>query len=194
MGLMMRHLIFLLALSLLTGCLGGVKVKPAHAVYDFGLEPSAESSIADTPVRIETISAVDPLNSNRIRYRLNYQNPAQVLSYTESRWAAQPADLLSAMAGTSTSQSPCMLQLQLMAFDQVFDNPASSYGIVQMNAVLKDKKTRKVVSHRKIQEQIAAPSADAKGGVAALKQASSIALDKALNWGNEAAASRDICR
>jgi ABC-type uncharacterized transport system auxiliary subunit len=192
----MRQLMFVLAVSLLTGCLGGVKVKPAHAVYDFGLDPSASAAprSQSSEVHIETITAVDPLNSNRIRYRLNYQNPTQVLAYTESRWAAQPADLLAAMAGTSTSQSPCMVQLQLMAFDQVFETPASSYSIVQMNAVLKEKKTRKIIAHQKIQEQAPASSADAKGGVAALKQASSSALEKAISWGNDAAVASEVCR
>lgn len=193
----MRYLAGLLFLSLVVGCMGG-KPRPAPAVYDFGLEPVAEPTLsADPRIRIDAITAAESLNSNRIRYRLNYQNPAQVFTYTESRWAAQPVELLLAKARASSpasSQSGCVLQLQLEVFDHVFDSPTASFGIIQFTALLKDKKPRKVIAHKQFQERVAASSADAKGGVAALNQASTAALAKALSWADTTAVASELCR
>jgi cholesterol transport system auxiliary component len=190
----MRYLAGLLLLSLLGGCIGG-KPKPAPAVYDFGLELAPETP-ADAKVRIDAITAAEPLNSNRIRYRLNYQNPAQVFTYTESRWAAQPAELLMAKTRGSAAmsgKSSCVLQLQLEAFDHVFDSPTASFGVVQLNAVLKDKSPRKLLAHKQFHEQATAASADARGGAMALNQASTAALAKAIDWAGKAAAADENC-
>ncbi len=65
--------------------------------------------------------------------------------------------------------------------------------ITQLSAVLRDKKTRKIIAHKQIHEKVAATSADAKGGVPALNQASTAALAKALSWGNAVAAESTAC-
>jgi cholesterol transport system auxiliary component len=96
----MHHFILLLTscliISTLTGCVGINKTKQKTAVYDFGLSVSSESNqqITSKILSAEPVAA-ESLNHNKIRYRLNYQNPSRVFFYTDSRWAATPAELLS---------------------------------------------------------------------------------------------------
>ena len=191
---------YLLVLSLLAGslsaCMGG-KTKPGPAIYDFGLTPAAETTAAlETKVQIDEVTAAESLNSNRMRYRLNYQNPARVFSYTESRWAALPTELLSAKIRASSKtilSANCSLKLQLEAFDHVFDSETASRGIIQLSISLNDKKARKIIASEQIEESAAASTADAKGGVAALNQASTAAIAKALSWGNAMAEKFAAC-
>jgi cholesterol transport system auxiliary component len=86
------------------------------------------------------------------------------------------------------------LQLQLEVFDHVFDSPTASFGIIQFNALLKDKKPRKLIAHKQFQERVSATSADAKGGADALNRASTAALAKTLNWANTMSADSKICQ
>jgi cholesterol transport system auxiliary component len=198
----MRHLLYLLVLSLLAGslaaCMGG-KTKPSPAIYDFGLTPVIQTTAApETKVQIDEVTAAESLNSNRIRYRLNYQNPARVFSYTESRWAALPTELLSAKIRASSktilsNQANCSLKLQLEAFDHVFDSETASHGVIQLSVSLNDKKAQKIIASQQIEESAAASTPDAKGGVAALNQASTTAIAKALDWGNAMAEKSTAC-
>lgn len=196
----MRHLYHLLVLSLLTGslvaCVGG-KPKPGPAVYDFGLASTAEKpAMLDVTVQVEEVTAAESLNSNHMRYRLNYQNPARVFSYTESRWAALPSELLSAKirgASRLAGAANCSLKLQLEAFDQVFNSESDSLGIVRLSASLSNSRTQKTIAETQFEETAAAPTPDAKGGVIALNGTSSAAITKALNWANTTAEKSAVC-
>lgn len=196
----MRYLHYLLILSLLVGllsaCMGG-KTKPSPAVYDFGLMPVTETTaVPETKMQIDEVTAAESLNSNRMRYRLNYQNPARVFSYTESRWAALPTELLSAKIRASSRtilSANCSLKFQLEAFDHVFDSETASHGIIQFSASLNDKKAHRIIASQQFEEIAAAPTPDAKGGAAALNQASTAAIAKALDWGNAMAEKSAAC-
>jgi len=195
------YFIIILALTMLTACVnihGNDQVKTGPALYDFGL--SADSTLTlETALSIEPINAVDALNNNRIRYRLNYQNPAQVFTYNESRWVSPPAQMLNhvvrtqVMTKTGRTQN-CGLKLQIESFDHVLTSPTESQGIVQISAMLVVKKTRQVISNTLINQTSPATSTDAKGGSAALQTASYNALQKALDWGNTMVANATECQ
>lgn len=190
----MRYLIHLGMIGLLTGCLSANKPGPESAVYDFGLHD--ETVRTNTRVNIGKVSAEDAIDHRRIRYRLNYQNPAQVFSYTQSRWSSSPADLLSAklrsMASVS-NVSNCSVMIHIEAFDQVFETANSSNGVVKLHAMLFAQKTRQPLLNHLVQENAPAPSADAKGGVAALDEASTRAIVRILEWADSAAAQATEC-
>jgi ABC-type uncharacterized transport system auxiliary subunit len=197
----MRQLHYLLVLSLFVGllsaCMGG-KTKPSPAIYDFGLMSGTGAAAQELKVRVSEVTAVESLNSNRMRYRLNYQNPARVFNYTESRWAALPVELLTAkiraLSKTSqSSQTNCSLELQLEAFDHVFDSGTASHSVIQLDAGIYDKNMRKLIADQQFEEIATAPTPDAKGGVAALNQASTAAIAKALDWGNIVAEKSAAC-
>lgn len=193
----MRRLFILLLVTLLGGCVG-IKARPSQAVYDFGLTgASANEPQTASQFLIEGISTLESLNSNRIRYRLNYENTARVYSYTESRWLAPPAELLTHRLRFFVSAEPgpqsCTLKMQLAAFEHVFDSLTTSKGVVIIFAELVNTKTRKPVMSQRIEESVAAQSQDAKGGVAALKNAGDKALINTLVWGKSAVAASAAC-
>ena len=198
----MRHFILLLTSSLiissLAACVGTNKTRQNMVIYDFGLSVSSVSDQQITAkIVLEAPVAAEPLNHNQIRYRLNYQNPSRVFFYTESRWAATPAELfsskLSTMAKMAENPLNCSLKLKIEAFDHVFQTATASNGVVQLSAQLVEKKSKKIVASQLIAERAVSASPNAQGGTAALHQASEIALTKAINWGNMIAESSALC-
>ncbi|MCB5188692.1 hypothetical protein LG200_11850 [Methylobacillus caricis] len=183
----------ILASSLLGGCVGSIKPDAkALDFYDFGLA-SAQSRI-EPKLPIDSLSASDAIQNNKIRYRLNYRNPTQIYGFAESRWSTLPLDLVRQKLGNGTlPQQQCSVKLQLVAFDQVFDSPSSNKGVVQIQSALIDRKNRSVLASTLIEASSDAPSADVKGGVTALDAASSTALKQALSWAEQAAANTANC-
>ncbi|MGB7815643.1 MAG: hypothetical protein WBL28_04745 [Methylotenera sp.] len=193
----MRPLLILLFITLLGGCVAN-KSRPSPAVYDFGLAAaSANEPQTATQFLIEDISAPESFNNNRIRYRLNYENAARVYSYTESRWLAPPAELLThrlrMLVNATSGAQNCTLKIQLATFDHVFDSPDASKGVIILFAELVNTKTRKSVMSQRIEESVVASSQDAKGGIAALKSAGDKALINTLAWGKSAAEASAAC-
>ena len=88
----------------------------------------------------------------------------------------------------------CSLELKIEAFDHVFQTTTVSEGIVQLSALLVEKKSRKVISSQLITESAASASPNAQGGTAALHQASENALKKVIQWGNMVADNSALCQ
>lgn len=199
----MRHFILLLAsgllVSVLVACVGINKAGQNTSIYDFGLSVSSESNqqIA-SKILLEKPVAAESLNHNKIRYRLNYQDPSRVFFYAESRWADPPSELLSnklsKMVNLTKNPMHCSLELKIEAFDHVFQTATASDGIVQLSALLVEKKSRKIISSQLITESAASASPNAQGGTAALHQASENALKKAIHWGNMIADNSALCQ
>ncbi len=199
----MHPIILLLTGSLiassLIACVGINKTKKNTTVYDFGLSVLGKSYQQITSkITLEEPVAAEPLNHNKIRYRLNYQHPSRVFFYTESRWAATPSELfsnkLNTLVNIVSNPMNCGLKLKIEAFDHVFQTETTSEGTVQVSALLIEKKSNKIISNQLITESITAHSPNAQGGTAALHQASEIALKKAIDWGNMMAESNTLCR
>lgn len=183
-----RILLLLLPVAL-SGCGGLPKPGSAPALYDFGIAASNAQSV---PVRIVHVEAIPGLDGHEMRYRLTYQNPAQVFAYTESRWASLPADLVTQRfhgLWDLSHDADCSLYVTLEVFDQVFDSPAASRGVVQLRAELvrgvsgagrNAARTGTVVKTEKT-----SASADAKGGVAALTAATDEAISTLTAWANQ---------
>ncbi|MDO9393842.1 MAG: hypothetical protein Q7T42_07720 [Methylotenera sp.] len=199
----MQPVILLLTVSLiastLVACVGINKTSQNIAIYDFGLSVPSESNQTNTlKVLLEEPAAVESLNHNKIRYRLNYQNPSRVFFYTESRWAGLPTELfsskLSKIVNLTKTPMNCSLKLKIEAFDQVFQTVATSEGIVQLSALVVEKKSKKIISSQLITESVTSLSPNAQGGTAALQQASENALKKVITWGNMIADNSELCR
>lgn len=191
----MQKTLILISLMLLCGCVSSLQPRAqALNFYDFGLQQDTLTST----LPIYRINAIDAINHHRIRYRLSYQNPEQVFTYAESRWSALPTDLLSLKSAgansNDSSQTQCRLRLEITAFDQVFDSPDSSYGLVQLNATLLAQDLRKPLAEQRFTASATAGTADAKGGVQALNLASSDSLQQAFDWGQQTAGQQSECR
>jgi cholesterol transport system auxiliary component len=203
MNIRMRPAILLLSLCLVTSslvaCVSLNKAKPNIAIYDFGLSIPIESNQQIvSKVFLSKPVAAESLQQNKFRYRLNYQNPLRVFYYSESRWAATPAELfaskLSKMVNVANNPMTCSLKLKIEAFDHVFQTSSVSEGFVQLNVSLVEIKSQKIISSQLITENVASASPNAQGGAAALQQASENMLKKVINWGNTIADNNELCR
>ena len=199
----MRNFILLLAsgllISNLAACVGINKARQNSSIYDFGLSVSGESNqqIA-SKITFEQPVAAESLNHNRIRYRLNYQDPLRVFFYADSRWAGTPSELISSklrkMVNLTKNPTNCSLVVKIEAFDHVFQTTTASEGFVQLSTLLVEKKSRKVISTQLITEKATSASPSAQGGTAALRQASENALKKVIQWGNRVADNSALCQ
>jgi len=195
----MRLFILVLTSGILSACVGLNKTAPNMAIYDFGLPNVSESNqLITSRIPLEEITSAEGLNHNKIRYRLNYQNPARVFFYSESRWASTPSELLtgklSALSSAASQPANCSLKLKIEAFDHVFQSGDISEGIVQLNVTLIEKISKRAIASELITESTAATSPNAQGGTSAVQTASKNALAKAINWGNTAAANNGVCK
>ncbi len=181
----MKKLILPIVVVVLAGCGSLPKAGPQSALYDFGVAANPVATILPN-VRLGYVRPAPGLEGSDIRYRLGYKNPAQVFAYTESRWVAPPDRLLQRRMEQrlrTTGVAECALQMSVEAFDQVFDTPVSSRGIVQLRATLtKGVGQKAVVQTMQVNAEKVAASADAQGGVAALDGASGEAVAGVLDW------------
>lgn len=180
-----RTYLLLGSLLVMLGACGSLpKPSAAPALFDFGIAPT--STVAPIPVKLGRVEAVPGLEHVDMRYRLAYRNPAQVFAYTESRWAAAPADLLAQRLrhyGFSPTASDCNLRVVLETFDQVFDSPTSSHVVIGLRADVINGGGRSVrVVSTQIVKEHAASSADAKGGMTALSDATDDAIAALRGW------------
>lgn len=174
----------LIGLSLLLGACGSLpKPGVAPALYDFGISPAATATVI--PVKLTRVEAIPGLEGVDMRYRLAYQNPTQVFAYTESRWAAAPADLLAQRLRHRgfSSTSPCNLHVTLESFDQLFDSPSSSHVFVSLRAdIISGRGAHTLSDSTQITAKSPTGSADARGGVTALATAADEAIGKLVEW------------
>ncbi len=166
----------LLIAALLAGCTGLPKVAPAYAVHDFGGPDPVAARSPGVPLRGLEVVAAPWLASTAIQYRLAYAQPTRRQAYVESRWAAQPAQLVELAlkravrtGGEAGTSGACRLRVELDEFAQVFDEAAVSRGVVEARAFLLAPRSDQIVASRGFSLARPAPSADALGGVAALR-------------------------
>jgi cholesterol transport system auxiliary component len=181
---MSQRISLLLLLTLLGGCGGLPKPGAPPALYDFGI--AATNNQEAVPVRLGRVEAAPGVDGHEMRYRLAYQNPARVFAFNESRWATLPADLVAQRIQSrwvSGSDTKCSLHLTLDVFDQVFESPTTSRGVVQLHAELANGSSHNAPRVSTV-VTVEKPSnrADAKGGVAALTAATDEAITQLKGW------------
>lgn len=175
----MRRLMAVAAV-LLAGCMGGPGYR-SEARFDLGLPdpgPRADHGLAG--IDVATPSWLD---GGAMQYRLLYADTASRREYAESRWAARPAELLrQAMERmlAPTGAGRCRLHIDLDEFVQIFDSPASSRFVLAGRAVLFA--GRNVLDSRDFRLSEAAPTANAKGGVAAASAAARAMGEELASW------------
>ncbi|MCG1043488.1 PqiC family protein [Mycetohabitans sp. B8] len=143
------------------------------------------------PFKLVDIGAPVGLDSNGIVYRLAYAHAWQPRTYAFSRWAATPAQLLTqrlrallgARGAVVSPGDPVLapvLRVELLDFEQIFDKPGASRGVVALRATLMRRDGQ--FMQATFRADAPAPSADAIGGVRALAQASDAALSQLADW------------
>ncbi|MFY3706971.1 ABC-type transport auxiliary lipoprotein family protein [Achromobacter dolens] len=184
----MRSAILTLTLAL-AGC-GVGRVGAPPALFDLGLDARPAPQLpARDPIAL-VFSAVPALSSTGVIWRVG--DSAAPQAYATYRWASSPSDLVRqrlierlsrqgpVLAERANGQTP-QVQVYLSQFEQVFTSDGSaSEGRVLLQAVLLN--GRAVVGQLRIATQAPAPTQDAAGGVAALRQATDDAADQLAQW------------
>lgn len=155
-----------LATALLGGCGAGLR-PAAQAEYDFG--PAPQATAAGIAPRV-SVSAPSWLADTAMHYRLLYAEPAQRRQYAGSRWVAPPAELLAHQLGRRLAgadfSARCRLTVELVELEQVFERSDASHLRLAVRTTLTS-----AANAAPLQTDIdfveAAPTADARGGVAA---------------------------
>ncbi|CAB3666118.1 ABC-type transport auxiliary lipoprotein family protein [Achromobacter piechaudii] len=188
----MRRAVLILTLTItsaLAGCgIGRVATPPS--VFDLGLDAKPVPALpARVPIAM-SLQAPPALSDTSMIWRVG--DSAAPRAYATFRWASSPSELVrQRLTDRLSRQGPVLadrinlqmpqLQLSLMQFEQVYaENGQSSEGRLLLQAVLLN--GRAVVAQKRIQVQTPAPTQDAAGGVAALRQATDEAADQLAQW------------
>jgi cholesterol transport system auxiliary component len=200
-----RRIQFRLATAILAAGLGGCTLGPtpreAPAQYDLGPLPSFErSNPAFSPVLlVPDVSAPSLLEGQGIAFRLVYDEPARVRTYSQSQWKAPVPVMLSqrlrgrfaaatqrgVVTGNDGARAEYMLRVDLEEFGQVFTAPDVSRVSVRARASLVDLGARKLSAQHTFSIERPAPSPDAQGAVTALGAASDELIERLLHWTSE---------
>lgn len=184
--------------ALLAAWLAGCALTPpvTQARFDFGdsgarVGTEKPEVASHSVVVVPDVSAPSDLDSDQIRYRLAYLNGQQARAYAASRWTMTPAQLLTqrlrarlARQGAVLSSAGAIpapvLRVELIRFEQVFDQPGVGRGVVSLRATL----TRHgvLVAQREFFSEAPTPTPDAAGGAQALAQAGNTAITALVAW------------
>lgn len=190
----MRRVLFLAILAL-AGCTLGPPPRPPQTLYDFGVPAAGNSPRLSTSLAIARVSAPEWLESPTLQYRLAYQDALRYQGYAGSRWVAPPAQLLTERLRQAAAQlgnrgvvreadgvkADYVLRLELEEFNQVFDSPQASRGVVRARASLM-RDGRLLAAQKTFAVEKPAATADAAGGAHALSAAADQLVGELLAW------------
>lgn len=192
----MNRLLFtasLCASLLLAGC--STSKAPGNTTFDFGpaVPAAAAAPSAFGAVVVTDVTGSAALDNERMYYRLNYADPLQARSYSQSRWSATPLQLVSqrlktrlAQAGTKVltttdaSVGVAILRTEIDDFTHSFDSQASSHGQLVLRASLFE--GHKLIDQKTFSRKTPAASLDAAGGAAALAASTDAVAADIVAW------------
>ena len=178
----MRQLALVLVLCVFSGCSLMTSKAPPKTEFDFGPEANALSDsppLSQVQLVVYDVSAPTWMDGTAMYYRLAYQNAAVPLPYADSEWVMSPAALLTQRLRSSAAvdtdggtrtvgmHRPAVYALysELLEFEQIFDAPGRSHGVLRLRATLEGEG---MWTQRTFAVDRAAPTPNAAGGVTAL--------------------------
>jgi cholesterol transport system auxiliary component len=164
----MRLLSPVLFAVVLSACVGTPPRQAETSHFDLGPTTLAWKPDA-LALRGVGVFAPSWLGTPALHYRLLYAEPLRRHSYADSRWTAPPGELLERALNrqTGNSASGCRLRVDLDELSQVFDTPQSSRSVLEARASLMAPNHDAILARQSFALVQPAPSADARGGVAA---------------------------
>jgi cholesterol transport system auxiliary component len=165
--------------------------------FDFG--PAIAAANAPAPaaalgaIVVTDVTGSSVLDSERMFYRLSYADQVQARTYANSRWTANPLQLMTQRVKTRISQSGAkvlsetdaslgipLLRIDVDEFVHDFSSAASSSGQVAVRASLFRGHT--LVDQRTFARSTPAQSADAAGGARALAASTDAVAADIVGW------------
>jgi cholesterol transport system auxiliary component len=180
----MRVVVLTCAALGLTACALLGAGKALHKTdFDFG-PPTApvdiSGRVSNFDVTVYEINAPAWMDHSSMYYRLAYRNASNPMVYAHSQWIMSPSALLTQTLRSKLAQldvrraKPAVagtlvftLRSELVEFEQIFDQPTRSRGVIRLRAVLDGTDQR---LQRTFMVEKPAPTADAAGGATALGQ------------------------
>lgn len=168
----------------------------ALTTYDLGPPPVYSKSNPAVPgtILIPSVRAPTWLDESEIVYRLLYENSSRPQSYAMSRWAAEPALLITdrlrsrfaaASRGVVTpadsAASDFILRVQLDDFSQRFEALGQSHVTLSARATLLSAADRKLLAQRTFDIDRPAEG-NAAGAVKALTEAANTLVEELVKW------------
>jgi cholesterol transport system auxiliary component len=186
------------ALAALAGCTLAPQREPAVS-YDLGPPAAVAAGRPAIPALLLVAEMTAPawLDGNGIIYRLSYDNNARPQAYAASRWVSAPPALLTqrlrshlagaggVVTGADGARADYALRVELEDFSQSFSSPSASRVALRARASLVRLGDRALVAQQVFAVGKDAPSADARGAVAALGQASDEFIEALAQWTGE---------
>jgi cholesterol transport system auxiliary component len=182
------------ALALLLSACASQKGQPTTQ-FDFGpaAPTSAQAQGALGSVVVTDATGSSALDNERMFYRLSYADPLQARTYANSRWTANPLQLLTQRFKTRLAQSGArvlsetdaasgipLLRIDVDEFIQDFGGVSQSTGVVAVRASVFQGHT--LVDQKSFRQAVAAPSADAAGGARALAASTDAVAADIVAW------------
>jgi cholesterol transport system auxiliary component len=182
------------ALALLLSACASQKGQPTTQ-FDFGPAAPAQAAAQGSlgSVVVTDVTGSSALDNERMFYRLSYADPLQARTYANSRWTANPLQLLTqrfktrlAQAGarvlseTDAASGIPLLRIDVDEFVQDFGGVSQSTGVVAVRASVFQGHT--LVDQRSFRQAAAATSADAAGGARALAASTDAVATDIVAW------------
>lgn len=177
---LIRFLAALAAAALVAGCASSEK--QSDALFDLGPSLPRAGLRGDAPLPALVVSDATgspALESEKMYYRLDYADPLQARAYANSRWNANPLELVTQRLKSRLAQTGAkvlgsndaatgapILRVQVDEFVHAFSSASQSQGIVVVRASLLN--GHALVDQKTFSRSTPAPSADASGGARAL--------------------------
>ena len=125
-------------------------------------------------------------------YRLAYDQPEQLRTYTLARWAMPPAELFqqrlqNALAAHylvvhGPASSAKVLRVEVLEMSQVFQSPSQSSVGIHVRATFFDSNQMQAKKQRTFLVHKQANSPDSGGGVKALRDGADTLISEILDW------------
>ena len=185
----MKRRLAIIAGLILAACGGGAATKEVLR-YDFGgVAAGGGSAVPRVSLAMVDVQAASWLSGPDMHFRLAYAEPLQRRSYSESRWAAPPAELLDAFlkrrivfGQAETAGAGCRLQVMLDELEQRFDEPQGSTLVLEVRTQLIAAHGAEALSRKSFLIQKPASAPDARGGAAAAREAVLALADDIEGW------------
>lgn len=193
--------VFLSIFVTLSGCALPLPDKPVRPQpYDLGpaLPVAASAAPTGAPLGLGSVESSAAIDGSNILYRLLYSDGGQQpRPYALARWTMSPPQLVGqrlreAFSATrpvvepSSGLAAIEVRTEMDEFAQLFESPGASEGVVRLRvtAIAPTARTSRLLGQRTFTVRKPAPTADAAGGVAALRAATDEAVSQVVAWVN----------
>jgi len=160
------------------------------ALHDFGVDWGENKNSVNAEVHPSSQATKSEINVDTpswlinecIRYRLLYNSPTQLRCYNLDKWVAPPAELFKRQLQASGKFSKHRLMIQLLDFEQQFDNPKQARVILHFVADAYALDSDRLIATQDFRLTQATTTPDAAGAVAGFAHLTQQATDKLQQW------------